>query len=99
VSCNKTAEQAILLKARVADTSDVNCSLPVLDFSEDSAVVRTLTKNNSLAYLAINLPQSLRVQNQLIFIEIDASQPTGYIACRTLGPSIPPINIKFVIAR
>lgn len=43
-----TPYQIYYLKAKVTQTSDIACSLPVLDFSEDSLRIRDLTKLSNL---------------------------------------------------
>lgn len=72
------------LKARLIYTSDINCHLPVLDFSEDSAKIRNLTREKGLLYNVVSLPEMYKTKERKLFVKVAVREQ---FACITLGIS------------
>ncbi len=99
LSCKKNNTETYFFKAKVVQTSDVSCYLPVLDFSEDSLRIRTLTKRNDINYSVVRLPSSFNVQNKKLYVSVAALQPEEEFPCNTLGISYPHLKILDVSDR
>jgi hypothetical protein len=99
-SCQKdTNEQSIWLKATVVNTKDINCSLPVLNFNDDSLKVRVLTGNHDLTYVVKTLPSQLNIQGNKVLVQVANLKPGESFACLTFGPNWPAIKILDAKAR
>ena len=93
-SCQKDAnEQSTWLKATVVDTKDINCTLPVLNFNDDSVRVRLFTGNHDLTYVVKGFPSQLNIQGNKVLVQVAILKSGESFACLTLGPSWPAIKI------
>jgi len=88
--------QVDYMKATIIETSDVSCSLPVLDFSEDSIRARTLSGKNNLQYTVIQLPESKKVRSKKVYVSAQTLKPEEEFPCITLGYSYPHLKIMDV---
>lgn len=97
LSCKKDASkinfETYYFRARVVQTSDVSCYLPLLDFSEDSTLIKEMTGQNGVLYSTISLPQNLNIQNQKLYILVRTLKPTEEFPCNTLGIMYPRLKI------
>lgn len=88
-----TPYQVSYLKAKLAQTSDISCYLPVLDFSEDSLRIRSLTRLNNLVFTVKYLPAGLIIQGQKIYAAV-TDLPAGEVSpCNTLGIPYPQLKV------
>ncbi len=92
-SCNKKSNESYYLKAKVIITSDVSCSLPVLDFSEDSIAIRNLTKHNDITYTVLQLPENFNIKNKNLYVSVKVLMPAEEFPCNTLGIFYPHLKI------
>jgi hypothetical protein len=94
ISCQKDAtRQSTWLKATVADTKDINCSTPVLNFNDDSVRVRLFTGYRALTYVVKGFPSQLNIQGNKVLVQIGNLKSGESFACLTLGLNWPAIKI------
>jgi len=94
MGCEKEqTQQVYYLKATVIQTSDISCSRPLLDFSEDSSRIRSLTQSDVITFTVINLPTNYAVKNQKLYVNVTALQPSEEFPCNTLGLMYPRLKI------
>ena len=96
LGCNKSIDEPRYFKAKVVQTSDVSCLLPVLDFSEDVVGIRNFTNRDEINYTVLNLPSSFNIQNKLLFVEVTALKSIDEIPCNTFGITYPRLKILAV---
>jgi hypothetical protein len=101
LSCKKERhENSEWLKATIAYTGDMNCGLPVLNFTEDSTKVRALTGQQfSLLFIVNGLPSNLNVQGQKLNVLVRTPKPEEAVVCRTIGPDYPGLKILNALPR
>jgi hypothetical protein len=92
-SCKKEDEVSGLLKATVFELSDVSCSAPVLDFSEDSVKIRRFTGQPNLRYVVVGLPSEHFIQDKKLYVSLRMLRPEEDFPCNTLGYSYPHIKV------
>lgn len=85
--------QIYYLKSTVVQTSDISCSMPVLNFSEDSLRIRNLTNLNSLNYTAANLLSGYTIQNQKLYVSVAVLPKDEEFPCNTLGIMFPRLKV------
>lgn len=97
-SCKRESNQihfdSYYFKAKVVQTSDVSCSLPVLDFSEDSTAIRRMTGRKDVTYSVLSLPQNLVIQNLKLYVLVRTLKPEEQFPCNTLGIAYPHLSIS-----
>ena len=81
------------LKAKVAQTSDLSCYKPNLDFSEDSVRIRALTNLNNLVFTVVGLPESYRIQDKKLYVAVTALKPEDDFICNHMGIALPALKI------
>ena len=103
VGCNKKSdEKSIWVNAIVFNTNDINCGMPVLDFSEDSTKVRAFTGNsvlNTLTYVVKGFPSELNAKDKKVLVQIAILRPENYFPCLTYGASWPALKVLTAKAR
>lgn len=92
-SCKKESRDDHFLKAKIVQTLDVSCSLPVLDFSEDSLAIQKITDLNSITYSVLGLPPGFVIQNKNLFVLVRTPKPEEQFPCNTLGIGYPHLKI------
>ena len=92
-SCNKASNETYYFKAKVVQTSDISCYLPLLNFSEDSSRIRSLTKRNDINYTVLNLPTNFNIQDKKLYVSVTILNPEEDFPCNTLGFSYPHLKI------
>jgi hypothetical protein len=92
-SCRKDNEASGLLKAKVFELSDVSCSAPVLDFSEDSVKIRRFTGLPHLKYVVVGLPSEHFIQGKNLYVSLRKLKPEEDFPCNTLGITYPHIKV------
>jgi hypothetical protein len=98
LTCNKDKEDYEWLNATVSSTSDTNCYLPRLDFSEDSIKIRAITQHHHfLEFVSRGLPEELNVAGKKLRVQV--TKETEFQACLTLGISYPGIQIIRAVER
>jgi hypothetical protein len=85
--------QIYYLKAKVIQTSDISCNMPVLDFSEDSLRIRSLTNLDNLIYTISNLQSNYIIQNQKLYVSIVSLKPNEEFPCNTIGILLPRLKV------
>jgi hypothetical protein len=85
--------QIYYLRARVVQTSDVSCGLPVLDFSEDSTRIRMTTNLDNVDYAVIQLPPAATVLNKMLYVSVALLKPEEQFTCNALGINYPRVKI------
>ena len=85
IACNKENINKRYYKVEVIQTSEISCSLPVLDFAEDSISIRAFTKHNNVRYAVIDLPSEFNIQNNKLLVAVDILKPSEEFPCNTLG--------------
>ncbi len=100
LGCNKekvcscvTLYQIYYLKAKVIQTNDISCNMPVLDFSEDSLRIRSLTNTDNLMYIASKLQSDYIIQNQKLYVSVVSLKPSEEFPCNTIGIVLPRLKI------
>jgi hypothetical protein len=94
VSCNKKVdEESISVNAIVFNTSDLNCGMPVLNFSDDSTKVRAFTGNSAFTYVVYGFPSELNTTGKRVLVQIAILTPENYFPCLTFGPSWPALKV------
>lgn len=98
LTCNKDKEDYEWLNATVSSTSDTNCYLPRLDFSEDSVKIRAITEHHFfLDFVSTGLPEELNVMGKKLRVQV--TKETEFQACLTVGISYPGIHIVRAVER
>ena len=92
-SCNKASNETYYFKAKVVQTSDVSCYLPVLNFSEDSSRIRSLTNRTNIGYTVLNLPANFNIQDKKLYVSVTILNPEEEFPCNTLGIIYPRLKI------
>lgn len=85
--------QIYYFKAKVSQISDISCYKPVLDFSEDSIRIRTITNLNNLTYSVINLPSNYIIQDKNLYVSVTALKPEEEYTCNTLAITLPHLKV------
>ena len=62
--------QTYYVKAKVSQIVDIYCSKPVLDFTEDSLHIRSITGGNELQYIALNLPADFITAGKKLYVSV-----------------------------
>jgi hypothetical protein len=88
---------AITVKAEVINDSDLNCSLPVLWFGEDSIRVRAFTGDANQSFVVTGLPTHLNQVGQKLLVTVEKQQ--SFFACRTVGYNYPSLHIRHAATR
>lgn len=99
LACNKHEYQSPYLKCRIVSISDLACSKPLLDFSEDSVALRKFTGKQASLYVAGGLPGSLNIQNKLLYLSVRESKPEEAFLCNAFGVSYPALIVIDAKAR
>ncbi|HRH49577.1 MAG TPA: hypothetical protein PLP23_12555 [Panacibacter sp.] len=97
--CKKDNNETYYLKAKVIFTRDIACNLPVLDFSEDSIRLRSLTQLAAIDYSVINLPSVFNIQDKKLYVSVAILKPEEEFPCNDLGIGYPHLKIINVKAR
>lgn len=94
-ACEKNSVQTsqVYLKAIVADTHDISCGYPVLDFSEDSFAIREMTKEKWNRIVILGLPSQFNVQNKKLYVEVRPLKPEEEFSCLAIGIGYPHLEI------
>jgi hypothetical protein len=92
-SCQKEDKESDPLKATVYELSDISCSAPVLDFSEDSVKIRQFTGLPNLRYVVVGLPSEHFILGKKLFVSLRLLRPEEDFPCNTLGLSYPHIKV------
>ncbi len=98
-SCKKDNDRIAYLKADVIQTSDISCYLPLLDFTEDSVRIRSLTSVNGIKFTVIKLPKNFNILNKKLYVSVTALDPKEEFPCNTLGIPYPRLKILDVKER
>jgi hypothetical protein len=85
--------QIYYLQAKLTQTSDISCHLPVLDFSEDSVRIRNITGLTDLTFTAKYLPAGLVIQGQKMYVSVTTLPQGENPACNALGIPYPAIKV------
>lgn len=85
--------QAYYLKAKVSQTSDISCSKPVLDFTEDSLHIRSVTGRNDLHYIGVNLPVNFVAAGKKLYVSVLPLKAEEDFPCNTLGIAYPKLKV------
>lgn len=101
LACKKAQrEESEWLNAVVADTKDINCGLPRLDFFEDAEKIRAITGDAyNLQFISKGLPPALNIEGKRVSVLITKLKSEESFACLTLGPNYPAIKIISATAR
>lgn len=87
-------------KAEVVNTSDINCSRPVLQIDPaDTAAVSRISGVYTDFYVASQLPAALNSTGRKITITIDKFAPGEDFACGSIGISYPHLKITGAVSR
>lgn len=98
-SCKKDNDRISYLKAKVIQTSDISCYLPLLDFTEDSVRIHNLTPVNGIKFTVIKLPQDFNILNKKLYVSVTTLDPKEEFPCNTLGIIYPRLKILDVKER
>lgn len=91
-----TPFQVYCLKAKVIQTNDIACHLPVLDFTEDSVRIRNITSLNTLEFSVINLPNEYIIKDKQLYVMVSLLKPEEEFACNTFGIVYPHVKVTDV---
>ena len=80
------------LKAKVINTSELDCHKPVLDFTEDSVRIRQLTGDESLVYVVTGLKFQYNKLDKKLYVQVGKLKPEDAFPCTTMG--VPPPALK-----
>jgi len=96
--CSCDPVPKITVKAVVLNVSDISCGRPLLEIDvSDTALLRAGTGLEGMYFVANQLPASLQVNNQKLYIDAEALKPSEDFACTAIGTTYP--HIKVVSAR
>ncbi|MHA4808004.1 hypothetical protein ACX0G9_07850 [Flavitalea flava] len=93
LNCKKEKNHLVFLKARLVGIRDLNCKLPILDFSADSMSIRQITHVNTNTFIALNLPARDSIPNTELNVAVAVPDSRELVACITFGPNYPEIEI------
>jgi hypothetical protein len=91
-SCDKKGTDEKLMccglnyvKAVVIETSNIDCGKPVVDFSDDSVKIRSITGLPDLKYTLDQLPAELNIADKKLLIAIRPLASQEEFACLAIG--------------
>src|SRR5215203_829985 len=92
VMCGCDPVPPAFYKTTVVETSDNNCSKPLLLF-EDSVAICTYTGLSNTSYVTDQLPDSLRIVGKKVKVVVSRLQPGEDFSCTGTGPSYPHLKV------
>lgn len=99
-ACKKNKVQTsevTYLKAKVANTHDISCGYPILDFSEDSLAIRAITNEQFYKFVVIGLPPAFNVKNKQLYVLVRTLKDAEEFPCLTIGiwwPHLKVLDVK-----
>jgi hypothetical protein len=93
-SCKKWGvQESVWVKGVVVDTNDVNCRAALVNFSEDTTLIRQFTGEAHFSFISRGLPAELNIRGKKIIALIEKPKPEEAPPCLTYGPNYPEIKI------
>ena len=85
--------QVYYLKAIVIDTYNLDCHKPLLDFTEDSARIHTISRLNTEKFIMTSLDADLNILNKKLYVSVSILQSGEYFPCTAMGPFYPGLKL------
>lgn len=76
---------------QIQSQKDINCGYPVISFTTGIEEAKNILNSNTNTYVALNLPKVNYAVGQQLNVKI--KKPDPGIACITLGPTYPQVEI------